>query len=104
MWRFAGALAVLDALALGTWTVLVWGLRGSSHEEGRPNGEDVLSLNAIYVLLAAMVVAHVAVAAWGIAKDRRDAWIGSLAAVAAMPVTMPIGVIVVGGLLRLFYG
>lgn len=106
LWRFAGA---LDALALGAWTVLgrtaaEGGLRGSSYEQGRPTSEDVLSLNAILALLATMVVAHVGVAAWGLAKGRRDAWVGSLVAVAAMPITMSLGVIAVGGMLRLIYG
>lgn len=103
-WRAIGVLGLLDAIALGMWTVLGWGLRGMRYEEGRPTTEDEVSQALIVIGLSVAFVAHVALAGYGVARGRRELWAASLGAAVMVPITLPVGVILVGGALRLFFG
>lgn len=103
LWTVAGLTAALDGLAIGVWTTMAWGLRGAGHD-GRPaagiEAEQAIALAA--VALAAL--AHLGFAAFGLAAGRREGWIGSLAGLAALPISYPLGLLVSGTLGRLIFG
>lgn len=102
-WLFVLGLGSIDALALGGWTVIGWGLRGSAHD-GTPEADVLMGQGMIVGLLSAAALAHVALGLWGVLKQRSDAWIASIAVAVLVPITLPIGILVVGGGLRLLFG
>lgn len=103
LWLIALALTALDGLALGLWTLLGWGLRGASHD-GRPAADVDLELALMWSGVAVAGLAHLAVWIWGIAKKRPEGWIGSLAGLAALPISYPLGLLAVGAGARLVFG
>ncbi len=103
-WRWLAVLASIDAIVLGMWTVLSWGLRGMAYEEGRPTPEDELSQLLIAVGFVVALAAHVGAAAYGVMQGKREPWAASLGAAVMVPVTLPVGVILVGAAARLYFG
>jgi hypothetical protein len=100
-WRIMGVLALLDAIALGMWTVLGVGLRGTSYEEGSAEDEGAQAL--IVIGLSVALIAHIAVAAYGVMRGKREPWAASLGAAVMVPITLPVGIIVVGTAARLWF-
>jgi len=69
------------------WAALGFRLRGMAYEEGRPTTEDELSQALIVIALATAFLAHVAVAAYGVIRGKREPWAASLGAAVTVPVT-----------------
>jgi hypothetical protein len=74
-----------DVSLCAGWTVLAWGLRGASYEEGRPTAEDELSVAAGWAMLVIVVLMHVVAPIGGALARRWAVPIGVLLGTCAAP-------------------
>ena len=79
-----------DVSLCAGWTVLAWGLRGSSYEEGRPTAEDELSVAAGWAMLAMVVLMHVAAPIGGVVARRWAVPVGVMLGTCAAPLALAV--------------